>query len=61
MCPMPFYYYALCLLKFQLDIIFTHVVRFKYMTRHFNRLNLKICLITFSCRSDDQNIVGLKP
>ena len=54
MCPMSFYYYALCSLKLQLDIIFTHVVRFKHITRHFNRLNLKICLITFNCRSDGQ-------
>ena len=54
MCPMLFYYYALCSLKLQLDIIFTHVVRFKHMTRHFNSLNLKIYLITFNCQSDCQ-------
>ena len=52
MCPMPFYYYALYSLKLQLDITFTHMVRFKHMTRHFNCFNLKICLITFSRRSD---------
>ena len=54
MCPMPFNYYALCSLKLKPDIIFTHMVRFKHMTRHFNCFNLKICLITFSYRSDGQ-------
>jgi hypothetical protein len=51
---MPFNYYALCSLKLQLDIIFTHMVRFEHMTHHFNRLDLKICLIVFNCRSDGQ-------
>ena len=61
MCSMPFNYYALYSLKLQLIVIFIYMVRFEHMIRHFNRLNLKICLIAFSCQSKVKNIVGLKP
>ena len=47
-------HYVLYPLNLQLIITFALMVRFEHMIRHFNRLNLKICLITFSCRSDGQ-------
>ena len=60
MCPMAFNYYAIQSLKLQLAIIFTYVVRFEHMTCDFNRLNLKICLIAFSCRSNGQKQLWFK-
>jgi hypothetical protein len=54
MCLMPFNDYALYSLKLQLAIIFIYVVQFEHMTRHFNHLDLKICLIALNCRSNGQ-------
>ena len=54
MYPELLNHYALHPLNLQLIITFALMVRFEHMIHHLNHLNLKICLIIFSCRSDGQ-------
>jgi hypothetical protein len=54
MYPELLKHYTLYPLNLQYIITFALMVRFEHMTRHFICLNLKICLIPFSCRSNGQ-------
>ena len=57
---MSFNYYAFYLLQLQPAITFIYVIQFEHMTRHFDRLGIKLHLMAFNCRSDVQNTFGLK-